>query len=169
MHHLWKQYSKALNAAYCNPSSRKKEGIRDDATTVASAEMYAIPTMRCRGLSSYSACAENGITSNVPSGFTKSFVGSGLVSLRRSGFFVGGGSSVATRLVVVGWRCVGVLGWRGAWRATLLEAQARSATTRRGCIAAMRAGIIRWLRAALWLNNAGSALQLGGLLVPYWR
>ena len=48
-----------------------------------------------------------------------------------------GGSSVATRLVVVGWRCVGVVGWRGAWRATLLEAQARSATTRRGCIAAM--------------------------------
>ena len=77
------------------------------------------------------------MTSSVPSGFTKSFVGSGLVSLRRSGFFVVGGSSVATRLVVVGWRCAGVVGWRGAWRATLLEAQARSATTRRGCIAAM--------------------------------
>ena len=75
------------------------------------------------------------MTSSVPSSLTKSWAGG--ASFSRSGFFVGGGSSVATRLVVVGWRCVGVLGWRGAWRATLLEAQARSATTRRGCIAAM--------------------------------
>ena len=110
MHQRWKQYSNALKAAYCKPNRRKKAGILADATTAHSVEMYAIPTILCLGFSSYSACAENGITSNVPSGFTKSFVGSGLVSLRRSGFFVGGGSSVATRLVVVGWRCVaGVL------------------------------------------------------------
>ena len=90
--------------------------------------------MRCLGLSSYSACALKGITSKVPSGFTKSFVGSGLVSLRRSGFFVAGGSSVATRLVVVGWRCVG---WRGAWRATALDAVATSSATRRARIGAI--------------------------------
>ena len=77
------------------------------------------------------------MTSSVPSGFTKSFVGSGLVSLRRSGFLSVGGSSVATRLVVVGWRCVGVLGWRGAWRAAEVDAVATSSATRRARIPAM--------------------------------
>jgi len=93
--------------------------------------------MRCRGFSSYSACAENGMTSSVPSGFTKSFAGSGLLILRRSGFFVVGASSVATRSGLFGWRCVAGVLMRGAWRAAALEAAQASATTRRGCIAAM--------------------------------
>ena len=136
MHHLWKQYSKALNAAYCKPSNLKNEGILADATTVASAEIYAIPTTLCLGFSSYSACAEKGITSKVPSGFTKSCAGGGEASFKRSGFFVAGGSSVATLNGLVGWRVAGVL-MRGAWRAAALEAAQASATTRRGCIAAM--------------------------------
>ena len=150
MHHRWKQYSNAEKAAYCKPRSRKKAGILDDATTAQSVEIYAIPIIRCRGLSSYSACAEKGMTSSVPSGLTKSFVGSGLVSLRRSGFFVGGGSSVATRLVVVGWRCVGVLGWRGAWRAAAVHARTR---TRRAIVAAMACCNDRCVCPALWLMS----------------
>ena len=81
------------------------------------------------------------MTSNVPSGLTKSLVGSGLLSLRRSGFFVVGASSVATRSGLVGWRCVAGVLMRGAWRAAALEAAQASATTRRGCIAAM--GLLR--------------------------
>ena len=77
-----------------------------------------------------------------------------------------GGSSVATRLVVVGWRCVAVLGWRGAWRATLLEAQARSATTRRGCIAAMVLVSLALIVSSALVDNAGSAFSLACLLVP---
>ena len=77
------------------------------------------------------------MTSKVPSGFTKSCAGGGEASFKRSGFFVVGASSVATRSGLVGWRCVAGVLMRGAWRAAALEAAQASATTRRGCIAAM--------------------------------
>ena len=92
----------------------------------------------------------------MPSGFTKSFVGSGLVSLRRSGFFVGGGSSVATRLVVVGWRCVAGVLMRGAWRAAALDAAQARTRTRRAIVAAMACCNDRCVSSALvdecWLS-----------------
>ena len=78
-----------------------------------------------------------------------------------------GGSSVATRSLWLGWRCVAGVLMRGAWRAAALDAVQASATTRRGCIAGMV-----WLGRALVVSSAlvdVLAQQLRRLLVPFSR
>ena len=77
------------------------------------------------------------------------------------------GSKATPRDVLPGWRCAGVL-MRGAWRAAALEAAQASATTRRGCIAAMVCWAVRWLCPALWLMSLLSS-RFRSLLVSMCR